>query len=92
MNNRKFRLYWLIYTIALLVFIVPFHHHSDGADHPECNICIIANQQACTPEYFLLKIFILFLGIITSFKIILFQKTAFSIFFRHAPPTYNSSF
>jgi len=39
------------FFICLLIFsslAVAFHHHDDGADHPDCSICVAVHHQADT--------------------------------------------
>ena len=38
----------LICLLLLSTLATAFHHHDDGADHPECSICVAAHQQADT--------------------------------------------
>ncbi len=41
------RLSLLFITLLLLSSLVEaFHYHDDGADHPECSICVATHQQA----------------------------------------------
>jgi hypothetical protein len=38
-----------LFLSILLLFstlVVSFHYHADGADHPDCSICLAHNQQA----------------------------------------------
>jgi hypothetical protein len=54
-NNRKWFLFvamrkglsFIIICLMLLSFLgEAFHHHNDGADHPECSICVAAHQKS----------------------------------------------
>jgi hypothetical protein len=40
----------LIFLILLLLttLVESLHYHDDGADHPECSICVATHQQADT--------------------------------------------
>ena len=38
---------FIFVCLMLLSFLgEAFHHHDDGADHPECSICVAAHQKS----------------------------------------------
>jgi hypothetical protein len=40
---------FIIICLILLSFLgEAFHHHDDGADHPECSICVATHQKSDT--------------------------------------------
>ena len=39
----------LIVVLFLATLAEGFHHHADGADHPDCPICVAGHFQAATP-------------------------------------------
>ena len=43
---RKFAVFSLAMSFALLVLISAFHHHHDCTVHPECSLCAAACQTA----------------------------------------------
>lgn len=36
----------LICLLLLATLVAAFHHHDDGADHPDCPICLAGHQQS----------------------------------------------
>ena len=38
----------VICLLLLSTLVTAFHHHDDGADHPDCSICVATHQQADT--------------------------------------------
>lgn len=41
------RLSFLCICLMLLsILATSYHHHDDGADHPECSICLACHQQS----------------------------------------------
>jgi hypothetical protein len=45
---RRFSLI-LIVVLFLASLAEGFHHHADGADHPDCPICVAGHYQTATP-------------------------------------------
>lgn len=43
---RKHLSFIIVCFVLLAVVGSAFHHHDDGADHPECTICASLHQQA----------------------------------------------
>ncbi len=48
--DTMFKRLSLFFVSLLLLFtlVEAFHHHDDGADHPDCSICVATHQQAET--------------------------------------------
>jgi hypothetical protein len=43
---RKRLATFFICFLLLSTLVTAFHHHDDGADHPDCSICVANHQQS----------------------------------------------
>jgi hypothetical protein len=83
-NFRKrlniFSVVCAVFFSCYLGFILPLHHHTDGAVHEKCAMCAVQGQPADVVIAFCLIIIAVALS-----STVPYQETAFS---RIAPPVY----
>jgi len=75
-----------LYLVVFFAFVMPFHHHDDGANHTDCSICLILHQTFISSTVIAAVISVS----LSFFKIIRLKKIFYSsvpcIFDSRAPP------
>jgi hypothetical protein len=44
--------FYFVCLLLLSTLVTAFHHHDDGADHPDCPVCVAHHQQSDAGQTF----------------------------------------
>jgi len=75
-----------VFFSCYLGFILPLHHHADGAMHEECAMCAVQGQPADVAIAFCLIIIVVALSSTVSYQETSFPRISLSVYLIRAPP------